>query len=62
MSYLTYKESSSNQIVPNRTVEVINNQNLNNNRLNFIGYDQNGFPIYSGNIQYFSQTQQAINA
>jgi hypothetical protein len=59
LSYLEYKETqdnSQNNIIA-RTIGVFNSP-PNNNELRFLGYDQNGHPIYSGNTQYY--TQQVI--
>ena len=44
-----------------RTVEVVNRTDSNPNQLNFIGYDQNGHPIYSGNQQYVLQNPIVVN-
>ena len=62
MSYLKYTESQDSNGIISRTINVLNGpQDLNNNQLNFLGYDQNGHPIYSGNAQYYTQTQQTGN-
>jgi hypothetical protein len=45
---------NSNNIF-SRTVNVFStteNNGVNGNQLNFLGYDKDGHPIYSGNTQY----------
>jgi hypothetical protein len=56
LSYLNYMEThdNSNNIF-SRTVNVFStteNNGVNGNQLNFLGYDKDGHPIYSGNTQY----------
>ena len=61
-SYLDYIETRSQENNITRNVEVFNSpQNQTNTQLNFIGYDQYGHPIYSGNTQYFAQNQNTNN-
>ena len=62
LSYLKYQESlepENNSI--GRTIGIFNSPPA-NNELKFLGYDQNGHPIYSGNTQYFTQQPVITNA
>ena len=64
LSYNNYMETiDNNNNIFGRTVNIFNSpENNNPNQLNFLGYDKDGHPIYSGNAQYFSQTQpNALN-
>ncbi len=62
-SYLRYKETEENpNDIFSRTINAMNSPpEITNNQLNFLGYDQNGHPIYSGNTQYFTQNQPPAN-
>lgn len=66
LSYLKYMESKEDNSIVARTMNVFNNQpdqyNNNNTQLNFLGYDQNGHPIYAGNAQYMTVNQPPQNA
>ena len=59
LSYLKYMEKKEENSIVARTMNVFNNPpNQNNNsQLNFLGYDQNGHPIYAGNTQYMTVNQ-----
>ena len=61
-SYLKYTESNNPDNVFSRSINVFNSpEDTNHNELKFLGYDQNGHPIYSGNTQYFTQTHPPAN-
>ena len=61
-TYLDYLETKSQDNANNKTVEILNSpQNQTTTKLNFIGYDQNGHPIYSGNSQYSIKNQNINN-
>ena len=59
LSYKNYMETHDNgNNIFSRTVNIFNSpENNNPNQLKFLGYDKDGHPIYSGNAQYFTQTQ-----
>ena len=61
LSYLKYLETKEENSYVARTMNVFTNPpNQNNNsQLNFLGYDQNGHPIYAGNAQYMTVNQPA---
>ena len=63
-SFAEYMETRSqdNSSMASRTVEIFNSpNNPTDNQLKFIGYDQNGHPIYSGTTQYFTQNKAESN-
>ena len=63
LSYLKYLETKEENSYVARTMNVFTNPpNQNNNsQLNFLGYDQNGHPIYAGNAQYMTVNQPTQN-
>ena len=61
LSYLRYSEANEPEGIIGRTINVINSPQETTNQLNFLGYDQNGHPIYSGNAQYFTQPPANVN-
>ena len=62
LSYLKYRDTQEpNDDIIGRTINVFNTQDNNVNQLKFLGYDKDGHPIYSGNAQYFTQSQAPGN-
>ena len=62
LSYLKYiEQKQTNNIVSTVNVYDISQKNFNTNQLNFIGYDKDGRPIYSGNTKYFTQNLNTTN-
>lgn len=62
LSYLKYLESKEDTNIVGTTIDVVNNPPVTQgNQLTFIGYDNNGHPIYSGNTQYFIANQNQNN-
>ena len=62
LSYNDYFESKKEKDIVGKTINIINPEpnNINSNQLTFIGYDKDGYPIYTGN-QIYIQNQNITN-
>ena len=59
-SYSDYLEQKKSEVITTANVYSIPQTGINVNQLNFIGYDKDGHPIYSGNTQYQMASNQNI--